>query len=253
MKVRLPTYAHKLLRPKRYKTLYGGRGSSKSHTIARMLILKGKKQKLRILCAREFQNSIKDSVHKLLSDVIEEYKLQDHYTVLEKSIIGANGTEFIFKGLHGSLMSIKSMEGIDILWLEEAQTVSKLSWDVLVPTIRKEGSEIWSSFNPENETDPTQMKFIDENFNPINNSEMLTLKVNWEMNPWLSDVLKKRKIICMKLIQILQIMSGEAVVRRIVKLRYLKASIQYSILKLIPRGMGRISELTGGSQQIHPL
>lgn len=193
MRVKLPHYAEPLFKPKRYKGLRGGRGSAKSHTIARVLLMMGKKKPLRILCAREFQNSIRESVHKLLSDVIYEYGLQSHYNVTLTSITGKNGTEFIFKGLHGSLMSIKSMEGIDILWLEEAQTISKYSWDVLIPTIRKEGSEIWASFNPENEDDPTYVRFVNENGESINNENMLSLEVNWDQNPWFPDTLRIEK------------------------------------------------------------
>lgn len=193
MKLLVPSYAKSLFEQKRYKVLYGGRGSSKSHTVARMLLAKGKSQVIRCLCAREFQNSIKESVHKLLTDLIYEMGLQDHYSITQQTISGKNGSEFIFRGLHGSLMSIKSMEGITDLWLEEAQTVSQASWDVLVPTIRQEGSEIWATFNPENADDPTYVKFIDENGNPRENEDLICMRVNWMNNPWFPDVLEKEK------------------------------------------------------------
>lgn len=109
---------------------------------------------LRVLCAREFQNSTKESVHKLLSDQIEVLGLSAYYTVLETVIKGATRTEFNFTGLAmHTVDSIKSYEGIDRAWIEEAQTVSKRSWEILIPTIRKPGSEIWASFNPDLDTD----------------------------------------------------------------------------------------------------
>lgn len=158
-----------------------------------MLLIKGKKQAIRCLCSREFQNSIKESVLKLLVDLIYEMGLQEHYTFTQTSISGKNGTEFIFKGLHGSLASIKSMEGITDLWLEEAHTISQESWDILIPTIRQEGSEIWVTFNPDKETDPTYVKFIDENGNPRVNDDLLCMQINWRDNPWFPNVLGKEK------------------------------------------------------------
>jgi phage terminase large subunit len=141
-----------LFHPQRYKVLYGGRGGAKSWGIARALLIQGTQRPLRILCARETQRSIGDSVHKLLSDQIEALGLGAFYAVQKSTILGANGTEFIFAGIRQNVSNIKSYEACDICWVEEAQTVSKSSWDVLIPTIRKTDSEIWVSFNPDLET-----------------------------------------------------------------------------------------------------
>src|SRR5262245_60232648 len=122
-----------LFEPKRYKILYGGRGGAKSWGVARALLILGASRSLRILCAREFQNSIADSVHKLLSDQIAALGLAGHYDVLQTAIRGRNGTEFRFEGLRHNVTKIKSYEGVDICWVEEAQSVSKESWDTLIP------------------------------------------------------------------------------------------------------------------------
>lgn len=148
----------------------------------------GVKNPLRILCAREFQTSIKDSVHKLLSDQIASIGLTDFYEITQNSIRGKNGTEFAFVGLKNNVANVKSYEGVDICWVEEAQTVSRNSWNVLIPTIRKEGSEIWVSFNPELETDETYQRFV---LNPPENC--VTVKINWNDNPWFPETLRIEK------------------------------------------------------------
>lgn len=175
-----------IFQPYRYKILYGGRGGAKSHSVAAALLILGARTPLRILCAREFQASIADSVHKLLSDKINDIGLDLFYEVQRTTIKGKNGTEFIFAGLRHNVTSIKSMEGCDIVWVEEAHTVSKSSWDILIPTIRKPGSEIWLTFNPELESDETYDRFIT---NPP--TDALVLKVNWSDNPWFPDVLRQ--------------------------------------------------------------
>jgi phage terminase large subunit len=115
---------------------------------------------MRVLCAREFQVSIKDSVHKLLTDQINAMGLDSFYEITQTTIRGKNGSEFFFIGLKNNITNVKSFEGVDICWVEEAQTVSKTSWNVLIPTIRKDGSEIWVTFNPELETDDTYQRFV---------------------------------------------------------------------------------------------
>ena len=177
-----------LFKKSRYKVLYGGRGGAKSWGIARALLIKGAKDPIRILCAREFQTSIKDSVHKLLCDQIESLGLLSFYEITQTSIRGRNGTEFSFVGLKNNVSNIKSYEGVDICWVEEAQTTSRLSWNILIPTIRKEGSEIWISFNPELETDETYKRFV---ANPP--QDCITMKVNWYDNPWFPDTLRIEK------------------------------------------------------------
>jgi len=172
----------------RYKVLYGGRGGAKSWGIARALLIIGAKKPTRILCAREFQTSIRDSVHKLLSDQIIAMGLTQFYEITQNAIRGSNGTEFSFVGLKNNVSNIKSYEGCDICWVEEAQTTSKLSWNVLIPTIRKEGSEIWISFNPELETDETYQRFI------VNTPEnCIVQRINWSDNPWFPETLRLEK------------------------------------------------------------
>jgi phage terminase large subunit len=170
----------------RYKVAYGGRGSGKSWNVARTLLIEAGTRPLRILCARELQVSIKDSVHRLLADQIEQMGLEPFYQVKDKEIIGRNGSMFIFEGLRHNITKIKSMEGIDVCWVEEAERVSNDSWKVLIPTIRKAGSEIWITFNPESETDPTYQRFI-ANQPP----DAIVRKVNWDENPWFTDELKR--------------------------------------------------------------
>ena len=149
-KAQFPQKLEFLSKPYRYKVAYGGRGSGKSWGFARELLIQGATKKLRVLCAREIQRSIKQSVHQLLSDQIQQLNLGSFYQVLESEIRGINGTQFNFTGLaNNTVESIKSFEGVDIVWVEEAQTVSKRSWDILIPTIRKPKSEIWVSFNPD--------------------------------------------------------------------------------------------------------
>lgn len=169
----------------RYRAAYGGRGSAKSWQFARALLLHGVHQRLRILCTREFQSSIQDSVHRLLADQIAVLGLAAGYTVQQAAILGVNGTEFIFKGLRRNAAEIKSTEGIDICWVEEAEATSEESWRVLIPTVRKPGSEIWISFNPALETDPTYRRIITD---PPARS--IIRRVGYKDNPWLPDVLK---------------------------------------------------------------
>ena len=183
-----PVKLEGLFKKSRYKVAYGGRGGAKSWGIARALLILGAKSPMRILCAREFMTSMRDSVHKLLSDQIESLGLLGFYEITQASIRGKNGTEFSFVGLKNNIANVKSYEGVDICWVEEAQTVSRLSWNILIPTIRKEGSEIWISFNPELETDETYQRFV---ANPP--ADCITMKVNWYDNPWFPETLKLEK------------------------------------------------------------
>ncbi len=133
----------------RFKGAWGGRGSAKSWSFARCLIAIAHTKKCLILCAREFQNSIQDSVHRLLESQIELMGLTQYFDVQKTTIISkVTGAEIIFKGLHRNYLEIKSMEGVDYCWIEEAQTVSDESWQTLIPTIRKSGSEIWAVVEP---------------------------------------------------------------------------------------------------------
>jgi len=178
----------------RYKVVYGGRGASKSWSFADALLVLGTHDALRILCAREIQESIKKSVHRLLSDRIQALGLGAFYQVLETEIRGINGTMFAFSGLGlHTAESIKSFEGFDIVWVEEAQTVKKRSWDILIPTIRANGSEIWISFNPDMDTDDTWERFV---VNPPPGA--VVVKMNYSDNPWFPPVLEAERQHCQK-------------------------------------------------------
>jgi predicted phage terminase large subunit-like protein len=180
VEIRFPEKTRFLFSPARYKVLYGGRGSAKSWSVARALLLLGGMRPLRILCTREIQNSIKDSVHKLLSDQILAMGLQGKYFVTHNEIRGINGTEFIFSGIRQQDISkIKSYEGVDICWVEEAHTVTKESWEILIPTIRKPGSEIWVTFNPDLESDDAYQRFV-----VIHPEGAVVVEMNYRDNPW---------------------------------------------------------------------
>jgi phage terminase large subunit len=146
----------------REAAIYGGRYSLKSHTVARALLIRARQKKRRIGCFREFQNSISESSHQLLSDLIKQYNLSD-FSVTDKAIVNTvNGSDFMFKGLWNNEQSIKSIEGIDIAWVEEAQTISKESLEVLTPTVRKPGSQIIYTYNRFSEEDPVHTRLVVE-------------------------------------------------------------------------------------------
>ena len=172
----------------RYKIYYGGRGAGKSHSVAKALLILAAKSPIRVLCAREYQTSIRDSVHKLLCDQIELMNMHSIFEITQNSIKGKNGSEFAFIGLKNNVANVKSYEGIDIAWVEEAQTVSRMSWNTLIPTIRKEQSEIWVTFNPELETDETYQRFV---LKPPENA--VVQKINWSDNPWFPETLALEK------------------------------------------------------------
>lgn len=192
MTIKFPDKLECLFHAHRYKVAHGGRGSAKSWSYARALLIQGASKPLRILCTREVQKSIKDSVHKLLSDQIQALGLGEFYEVLDTEIRGTNGTEFTFAGLAThTVESIKSYEGVDIVWVEEAQTVEKTSWDILIPTIRKPGSEIWITFNPSLDTDETWVRFVES---PPPNA--CVVQINYADNPWFPEVLEQERLHC---------------------------------------------------------
>jgi phage terminase large subunit len=169
----------------RWRVLKGGRDGAKSHSIAKMLLLRGRAKTERILCVREIQNSIADSVHKLLSDQINLLGLGDFYGIFNNKIVGSNGTEILFHGLSGqTAASIKSFEGTTICWIEEAQTVSARSLDILIPTIRADGSEIWVSYNPEMDDDAVHKRLVTNQ-----PDDAIVAHVNYTDNPWRSKAL----------------------------------------------------------------
>jgi len=159
--IEFPDRLRFLFEPHPYKCAYGGRYGLKSWSVAKALLILGASKPLRILCTREVQKSIKDSVHSLLSDQIAALGLGAFYEILDNEIRGKNGTSFVFAGLaQHTIESIKSFEGVDIVWVEEAKAVSERSWRVLLPTIRKAGSEVWVTFNPELDDDPAFKRFV---------------------------------------------------------------------------------------------
>lgn len=190
--VKLPEKLLFLLNKKaRYKVAYGGRGSGKSWAAARCLIVLALQSKIRILCTRQLQTSIANSVHKLLSDSIQELGLARYFEITRDAIRCNNGSEFFFKGIQNNINEIKSIEGINYCWVEEAQSISENSWEVLIPTIRKENSEIWITFNPDREEDATYQRFV---MNPPPNT--ISQLVNYSENPWFPDVLRREMEYC---------------------------------------------------------
>jgi phage terminase large subunit len=180
-----------LFKPARHKAYYGGRGSAKSHSIAAVLVLLSAHKPLFIVCARQFQNSIRDSVKQLIESKIRVFGLISQFTILEREIVhNGTGSRFVFVGLDRNPDSIKSLEGADICWVEEARTINQRSMEILIPTVRKPGSEIWWSWNPENEDDPVDDYFRgngkqnkhNKNFLPPPNS--IIKRVGIEDNPW---------------------------------------------------------------------
>ena len=182
--IELPKWARDFEPPARYKIAYGGRGSAKSWTLARLLLLKAAEKPIRILCARELQNSIQDSVHQLLSDQIDAMGLNAAFIVKESWIKSRCGSSFLFRGLRGmqnDARALKSMEGIDLCWLEEGQTIGDKSLKTLTPTIRKPGAEIWVSMNPDQESDPIYRMIQ----HPPDGA--IVRHINYDQNPWFHE------------------------------------------------------------------
>jgi len=170
----------------RYKVYWGGRGALKTWGFAEALVRKAAATPLLILCCREFQNSIKQSVHKVLVKTIHRLGLSSWFTITKTSITSRVGAEFMFEGLHGKEQTLRSAEDIDIVWVVEAQSVSEPSWRSLLPTIRKPGSEVWIEFNMMEENDATYQLFV---ANPRPRS--IIHKINYDSNPWFPDELRE--------------------------------------------------------------
>lgn len=185
MEINIPKAFEFLFKPSRYKVIYGGRGSGKSSSVAIALLVLGTQAPIRILCCREFQTSIKDSVKSLLAEYIAKHNMEWFYNIQLDSITGLNGTEFIFHGLRNNIGKIKSLNNISYVYVEEAENISQNSWDVLIPTIRAEGSEIWIVFNTSLETDPTYKMFV-----LTKRDNAIVKLLNYDSNPFFPEVLK---------------------------------------------------------------
>lgn len=169
---------------KRRNYIYGGRGSGKSHDVAEYCLFRAYQSKIKVLCTRELQNSIADSVYSLLKNKIVDMHLDFFFTVYKDRIVGNNGSEFIFKGIHNNVSEIKSMENISIAWLEESQSLSRESIDVIVPTIRAPGSILIFTFNPYKDNDPIYMEMKNAT------EDDLVIKANYSDNPWFPEELR---------------------------------------------------------------
>lgn len=174
----------------RYKAVYGGRGGGKSHDRAEHMILRCYEAKTRAVCIREVQNSIRDSVRQLLIDKIDTFRLRAYFDITDSEIRGKNGSLIVFRGMQSyNAENIKSLEDFDIAWVEEAQTFSEKSLRLLRPTIRKEGSELWFTWNPRYEDDPVDAFF--RGANPP--KDAVILKCGLQDNLWASGVLLKER------------------------------------------------------------
>jgi len=186
LRVDVPEKLEPLLYPARYKGAHGGRGGAKSHFFGEQAVLKTFEGK-RVVCIREVQNSIKDSVKQLVESKIAKLGLQSKFEVLRDEVRGPRGGLMVFRGMQDyNADNIKSLEGFDVAWVEEAQSISARSWRLLRPTIRKPESEIWCSWNPRWDTDP-----VDEFFRGANKpKDAVCVEINWRDNPWFPGVLK---------------------------------------------------------------
>jgi phage terminase large subunit len=194
--------SHKLsalyYRKARYKVFWGGRGSAKSWAFAEALIRLAAVLNIRVLCVREFQSSIRDSSHKILKDTIIRLGMESWFHVTKEGITSRAGAEFLFKGLHNNEQGIRSTEGVDICWVEEASAITETSWRVLIPTIRKPGSEFWVSFNMNDEQDATYQRLVVRQ--PQVDPELLRQggyevwsivhKINYDENPYFPAVMR---------------------------------------------------------------
>jgi len=190
LKIKTPRWAVPLLNPARYKGAWGGRGSGKSHFFAELLIEEHiRNQNQASVCVREIQRTLNQSVKRLLENKIIELKVQDYFTVQDVMIKSRRGNGMIiFQGMQNHTAdSIKSLEGFDRAWVEEAQSLSQTSLDLLRPTIRKPDSELWFSWNPKNETDPIDQLLRGE----MPPKDATVLKVNYSDNPWFPEVLRE--------------------------------------------------------------
>lgn len=186
--VTFPRKLRPLFEPHRFKSIRGGRDGAKSWSVARALVEVGASRKKFAVCARETMNSISDSVHRLLEQQIDLLKIAGYHIEKAKITHRGTGSEFVFKGLRHNPEAIKSLEGADILWVEEAQSVSYDSWSKAIPTIRRPNSEIWLTWNPKLESDETWQRFV---VRPP--PDCLDIIMNYTDNPWPSEALRAER------------------------------------------------------------
>jgi len=191
--IRVPQKLIELFAPERgalrYRCTFGGRGSAKSYTVALMAAVWGYAEPMRILCARELQVSIRESMHAEISAAIKAHPWLDaHYEIGEHFIRGRNGTEFLFRGLRHNISAIKSMSAIDLCIVEEAEDVPEASWIDLLPTIRAPRSEIWVVWNPRTDGSP-----VDKRFRKNPPADALAVEMNWRDNPAFPAVLEAQR------------------------------------------------------------
>lgn len=189
IEISMPAVFQEIWKPARYKVFYGGRGSGKTYAVTAFLIIRSLQEKITVLCTREIQESMRDSVHKVLREHINKFGLDDYFTVTDNKITNIKGSEFVFRGLRTNINSLKSFEGANYVWVEEAQSISRNSLDILVPTIRREGSELIFTFNPENETDPVYQDFV------VNGrAGAIVKKVTYADNPFFPKVSEEERL-----------------------------------------------------------
>lgn len=177
-----------LLEPSRYKGAYGGRGGMKSHFFAELLIEQCLLRPTRAVCVRETQHSLEQSCKRLLEDKIKKFKVSNEFRVMDSHIRTPDDGVIIFQGMRQQTAeSIKSLEGFNIAWVEEAQAISERSLTLLRPTIREENSEIWFSWNPKNKKDPIEKLLR----NDVRMPDAIVVEVNYRDNPWFPDVLRR--------------------------------------------------------------
>lgn len=195
MPIELAPWSQALLRRARYKVIYGGRGSGKTHAVAQLLVLRAATQPVRIACVREYQKSIQESAKQTIEHYIRASDLAGQFDVQRDYIHCANGSSFFFRGMSTATEeSIRGWEGVDIVWVEEAQRMTERSREILYPTIRKPGSELWFTFNPRNRYDPVYRDFCAGSAREANAA---IIKTNYDSNPWFPPELETERQICL--------------------------------------------------------
>lgn len=185
LQLTIPDKLQFLLEPHRHKVAYGGRGGAKTHTFAMVLMARAYSDRVKIFCGREIQKSIDDSVYSEIRQIISDFGLYDQFDFIQSKIrCKRTGSEFLFGGLRSNITSKKSLQGIDIFWGEEAQDFSQATLDIMEPTIRKPGSEMWWSFNPLLEEDPIYQMFVMNN-----HPDAYVQKINYYDNPWHGEII----------------------------------------------------------------